>query len=105
MELRAAWATQREVIVTLSRGPHTGHAVPDLRDAPADRGTLRGYVVRVAASGAYALLWDGRAEAHVPAVLVGNVRKPYRLNAEDGSPVEPPPPRQPIELEGQMSLF
>lgn len=92
-ELRGAWASRREVVVVLMPA--------------ADRPRrLRGYVQRVAATDAYALVWDGVAEAHVPLALVLAVRSPHFSAPEDGDPVGPPPVRVVRALlEGQLSLF
>lgn len=104
-ELRTAWGACRETIVILT-SPRAGvrPAVPGVMGAPADRARVRGYVTSVAATGAYALLWDGVGETHIPCALVADVRRPYFANPEDGLPVTPPPPRVVIVLDNQLDL-
>lgn len=88
-QLRAAWVRRREVSCALVGG---------------DR--VRGYVLHVSASGAYALVWDGAGEVHVPCALVLTVRRPHFQEPLDGKPVAPPPPREAIALPsaGQLAL-
>jgi hypothetical protein len=99
----AAWAAQREIIVVLTapRGAPREGAV----GAPPDRSRIRGYVRSVAATAAFALLWDGTGDSHVPLALVRSVRKPHFNAPEDGTPVVPPPPREVVILYNQLSLF
>ena len=82
-ELRAAWASGREVLLSLPRA------------------RVRGRVEHVASTGAFALVWDGAGEVHVPCALVRSVRAAHFH--EGGEPVEPrrrgpalepPPPGQ-----------
>lgn len=103
LELMAAWAKQQEVIVVLTapRGAPREGAL----DAPADRSRVRGYVLSVAATCAFALMWDGADDAHIPLALVRAVRRPHFNAPEDGDPVSPPPPREVLVLEHQLSLF
>lgn len=104
LELMDAWRTRREVIVVLT-APRAGKR-EDAPHAPADRSRVRGYVQSVAATCAFALLWDGVADAHIPLALVRAVRVPHFAAPEDGAPVSAPPPRVVIELpESQLSLF
>jgi hypothetical protein len=69
------------------QGAHAGTV--DVRDAPADRARVRGYVEHVAASSAFAKLWDGSGDVHVPLVRVASVRRPHFNEPLDGSPVTP----------------
>lgn len=88
-ELRTAWASQREVIVVCA----------------ADRQRVRGYVQHVAPTDAFALVWDGRGDAHVPLALVLAVRRPHFSAPEDGGRVEPPERPPPIVvLAGQLQF-
>lgn len=73
--------------------------------APADRARVRGYVRSVAPTCAYALVWDGTDDAHIPLALVRTVRRPHFSSPEDGDPVTPPPPREVVVLEHQLTLF
>lgn len=79
-ELRGAWGTQREVVIVME----------------GKRGRVRGYVEHVAASNAYALIFDGRGSAHVPLAFVATVRRPHFHEPDDGDPV-PRPARAPRE--------
>lgn len=96
-ELRGAWAGLREVVVVWADG------------------RMRGYVVHVASTDAYALLWTevkvdtkGRrvlGERHVPLEIVLAVRRPHHSAPEDGVAVTPPPPPEPIiTTPGQLSF-
>lgn len=89
-ELRGAWATQVEVVVVLE----------------ADRGRVRGYVEHVAASNAYALIWDGIGNAHVPLSMVATVRYPHFHEPLDGERVARPErePRIPAQIPGQLAF-
>jgi hypothetical protein len=59
-DLRAAWAGGWDVGLTLRGGRR-----------------LRCRVERVAASGAFAIVWDGRGELHVPVARVLAVARPH----------------------------
>lgn len=89
--LRGAWATQREVVIVLE----------------GDRGRVRGYVQHVAASNAYALIFDGVGATHVPLAFTAAVRSPHFHEPLDGIEVTPPRNRPAIPLPhpGQLSLF
>lgn len=87
-ELRGAWAAQREVALSL-RG----------------EARLRGYVTHVAPTDAFALLWDGALEVHVPCALVRAVRSPHFHEEGWGPPVAPPGARPVLEaLPGQLAF-
>lgn len=96
-ELRGAWATGGEVGIRLRGG------------AGGDR-RVRGRVERVAATGAFAVLWDGCGALHVPVVRIAAVVRPHFHSGGDwGPPVEPRPAagaRRAVELPlpGQLSL-
>jgi hypothetical protein len=92
-ELRGAWAAAREVVLVLGR-------------AAGRPPRVRGYVQHVAATGAFALVWDGGGESHVPLALVRAVRRPHFHEARDGGAVAPPPlrPRAPAQLPGQLTM-
>lgn len=98
-----AWAKQQEIIVVLT--PPRGEPREGALGAPADRSRVRGYVRSVAATCTYALMWDGTADAHIPLALVTAVRRPHYDAPEDGASVAPPPPREVVVLEHQLSLF
>lgn len=86
-ELRGAWAAQREVVVT------------------AGRWRVRGFVAHVAPTGAFAMVWDGRDEVHVPLAQVGAVRRPHFTEPMDGAAVPRPAPRRALPmLPGQLAL-
>lgn len=88
-ELRAAWAGLREVALSLPRR------------------RLRCYVVRVAPTDAFAVVWDGRAELHVPLARVRAVRRPH-FHEGDGPALQPPPrpgDRELRQMPGQLALF
>lgn len=85
-ELRGAWATQREVVVVMQG---SAGRTADTRDAPADRARVRGYVEHVAPTDAFAKMWDGSGDVHVPIVRVATVRKPSFSEPLDGNPVAP----------------
>lgn len=103
IELLAAWAAQREVIVVLMA--HRATSRIDLPGAPADRSRVRGYVRSVAPTCAYALVWDGIDDTHIPLALVRAIRRPYFNSPEDGESVPPPPLREILILEHQLTLF
>jgi hypothetical protein len=77
-QLRGSWGSLKEVGISL-----------------AGRGRIRGYVVYVATTNAYALIWDGRGELHVPLQRVQAVRS-IHFHEDWGRPVGPPPRRQTI---------
>jgi hypothetical protein len=94
-ELRGAWARGAEVGIRL-RGPGRARRV-------------RGRVERVAATGAFAILWDGCGTLHVPVARIAAVVRPHFHSGGDwGPPVEPrrEGARRPVELPlpGQLSL-
>lgn len=95
----------REIILVLT-APRRGKK-QDAPYAPADRSKVRGYVQSISATWAFALVWDGTGQAHVPLALVRAIRIPFMINnPEDGEPVAAPPPRGVIELpESQLSLW
>jgi hypothetical protein len=87
-ELRGSWASQRQVALVLKAG------------------RVRGYVEHVAATGAYALVWDGRDVVHVPLALVLAVARPH-FHEDAGTLL--PRGRDPVLLgppphEGQLAL-
>lgn len=79
-ELRGAWASRREIVATLR----------------ADRPRIRGYVEHVAATDAFALIWDGAGMAHAPIERVLSIRSPHFSEPADGEPVAPPARRRAI---------
>jgi hypothetical protein len=88
-ELRGCWAGFREVGLSLRGGRR-----------------IRGYVTHVAVTDAFALVWDGTGDIHVPLVLVLAVHRPHFHEATWGPAVPPPLRPEPIEAgSGQMSLF
>jgi hypothetical protein len=90
-ELRTAWALRREVVLVMG-----------------ERGRVRGYVQHVAPTDAFALVWDGRGEVHLPCALVATVRRPHFSEPLDGEPVGAvpvPEVRQaPPPMDGQLAL-
>lgn len=85
-ELRAAWATGREVIVVF------------------ELTRVRGIVTRVAPTGAAAWIDDGLGEPmHVPCAAILSIRRPHFH--EDGSTPRVAPRPQRVELPGQLNLF
>lgn len=98
-----AWAKNQEIIVVL-RAPRAALR-DDAPGAPADRSRVRGYVRSIAPTCAFALMWDGTDDAHIPLALVRAVRRPYFDNPEDGEHVTPPPPREVVVLTHQLTLF
>lgn len=96
--MRTAWGAQYEVVVALD-GARPG---PDIPGSPADRKAVRGYVEHVASTGAFALVWDGRAIAHVPMRRVMSVlRAHYSM---DGNPVSPRAREPIIMYDGQLAF-
>lgn len=89
-ELRTAWAKQRDVGLSLRGGRR-----------------VRGYVVHVAPSGAFALVWDGTGDLHVPTGVVLAVHRPHYHEPEWGAPVAPPMrgPAIPVPMAGQLALW
>lgn len=86
-ELRGAWAAFREVVVSWPGG------------------RVRGYVQHVSATDAFALIWDGVREMHIPLVVVSNIRRPHFSEPLDGEPVPRPPERKTIYVfSGQLEF-
>jgi hypothetical protein len=97
-ELRGAWASQREVVVTLDEA----RPGPKHDDAPPGRKSVRGYVEHVAPTDAFALMWDGRSVAHIPLARVMGV---LRTHMDSRGRKVKPREREPIVLlSGQMSF-
>lgn len=71
-ELRGHWATLREVVVVWPGG------------------RVRGYVQHVAPTDAFALIWDGLRETHIPLAVVADVHRPHWTEELDGKPVSKP---------------
>ena len=87
-DLRAAWAAGWNVGVLLKGGRR-----------------VRGVVDRVASSGAFVVLWDGRGPLHVPLARVVAVSRPHFHEPEWGPSVEPRQLVPALELPvGQMSF-
>jgi hypothetical protein len=103
LDLLEHYRKRHEVVIVLERRAAGTTSKPG---APADRQRIRGYVVHVAPSFAFALLWDGEAEAHIPLALVLGVHRPHFLEPLDGKAVSAPPARQTIAvMAGQMMLW
>lgn len=87
-ELRTAMALVREVVVVVD----------------GDRRHVRGYVVGVAASDAFAVVWDGAGDAHFPMERILAVRRPHFSEPLDGRRVSPPSRRGVLVLDGQLAF-
>jgi hypothetical protein len=86
-ELRGAWAIQREIVVAWPGG------------------RVRGYVEHVAATNAFALVWDGTETVHVPLALLPSIRRPHYHEPLDGQAVAPPTPvRRELPMAGQLTF-
>lgn len=87
-DLRGALAGGWEVVLALPR-----------------RRRVRGYVTHVAPTDAFALVWDGAGELHVPLGLVRSVRRPH-FHEDAGAPVaRPDAPELPAAMAGQVGFL
>lgn len=86
-DLRAAWAGGWQVVATTRRGAR-----------------VRGLVEHVAPTGAFALLWNGAAEVHVPVGALRSVRRPA-LGERDGTGPVRRRRRAPIAMPARQLAF
>lgn len=82
-ELRAAWASQKRVTLTLD---------PEIAELTVDR--IRGTVEHVSSTGLFVIMLDGLGEIHVPLAAVLSIRSPHFTEPADEESAEDDPLEQ-----------